>query len=123
MEWSPEQDPVERRYTVVVMVPPRVTALTSLLQVVEGGQAELSCRAEGSPAPVVSWTGPRGQQVASNTSILRLARVTRAEAGIYTCTAQNGAGYEAEDRITLDIQCESHQHHICFNVLCYLCKT
>ena len=106
MEWSPQEDPVERRYSVVVMVPPSVSALTSLLQVVEGGQAELSCRAEGSPTPVVSWTGPRGVEVASNTSDLRLARLTRAQAGLYTCTAENGAGYEAEDRISLDIQCE-----------------
>ena len=112
MEWSPEQEPVERRYTVVVMVPPSVRALTSLLQVVEGGQAELACRAEGSPAPVVRWTGPRGVQAASTTSLLRLARLTRDQAGIYTCTAENGAGYEAEDRITLDIQCESHLHYI-----------
>ena len=82
-------------------------AESSLLQVVEGGQAELACRAEGSPAPVVSWTGPRGDQAASNTSVLSLVRLTRAQAGIYTCTAENGAGYEAEDRITLDIQCES----------------
>ena len=111
MEWSPEQDPVERRYSVVVMVPPSVRAVTSLLQVVEGDQAELSCLAEGAPTPVVRWTAPRGDQVASNTSVLRLPRVTRAEAGLYTCTAENGAGYVAEDRISLDIQCELQQHY------------
>ena len=36
MEWSPEEHPVERRYKVVVMVPPNIRAVTSLLQVVEG---------------------------------------------------------------------------------------
>ena len=97
---------MERRYSVVVMVPPSIRAVTSLLQVVEGGQAELSCRAQGSPTPVVSWTGPRGVEAASNTSVLSLARVTRTEAGLYTCTAENGAGYQAEAEINLDVQCE-----------------
>ena len=98
---------MERRYEVLVLVPPSVR-VPALLQVVEGGQAELTCTAEGSPAPLVRWTGPRGQERAVNTSSLRLARVARTEAGLYTCTAENGAGYQAEDSITLDIQCESH---------------
>ena len=97
---------MERRYSVVVMVPPSIRAVTSLLQVVEGGQAELTCRAEGSPAPLVRWSGPRGEERAYNTSTLRLARVTRTEAGLYTCTAENGAGYQAEAEINLDVQCE-----------------
>ena len=107
MEWSPQEEPVERRYLVVVVVPPSVE-LPPLLQVVEGSQAELVCTARGSPPPLVRWTGPRGQELAFNSSTLRLARVARTDAGLYTCTAENGAGYEAEGSTNLDIQCESH---------------
>ena len=96
---------MERSYLVLVLVPPSITA-PSQVQVVEGGQAELTCRAEGSPAPLVRWSGPRGEERAYNTSTLRLARVSRTEAGLYTCTAENGAGYQAEAEINLDVQCE-----------------
>ena len=107
MEWSPQEDPVERSYLVVVVVPPTVE-VPPLLQVVEGGPAELVCTAGGSPAPLVRWTGPRGQEVAFNSSTLRLARVARTDAGLYTCRAENGAGYQAEGSTSLDIQCELH---------------
>ena len=111
MEWSPEEDPVESHYSVTVMVPARVKAERSLVTVMEGGEAELSCSATGSPAPAVRWTGPSGVQRAANTSVLSLQRVTRTEAGLFTCTAENGAGYQAEDSVTLEVQCKSKRKY------------
>ena len=100
---------METQYSVAVMVPAVVRADSPRVTVVEGGEAVLSCSATGSPPPSVRWTGPRGGQRAANTSVLRLQRVSRTEAGLFTCTAENGAGYQAEDSLALEVQCKSER--------------
>ena len=74
----------------------------SPLRVREGQRVSFECIAEGSPSPSVSWQSARRRLDPSNagSAVFDIASVTRADAGIYVCVAQNSAG-RSEGRLEL----------------------
>ncbi|CAG0888031.1 unnamed protein product [Darwinula stevensoni] len=89
---------------------PRILAGDPTVRVEEGGLATLRCTARGNPLPEVSWL--KGTQVISGRQgrvkklldgSLQIVGVQRDDAGDYTCTASNGIGEPASQRMQLQI--------------------
>ncbi|XP_008122301.3 leucine-rich repeat and immunoglobulin-like domain-containing nogo receptor-interacting protein 4 [Anolis carolinensis] len=69
----------------------------------EGGQADLTCRSEGDPPPVVSWVSPqnvtldighRGRMVVLPDGTLKIHYALLEDSGSYHCVASNAAGID-----------------------------
>ena len=63
-------------------------------QYIYGDEVTISCKAEGNPAPDISWTKD-GKSIAGNGSIhyrLTFNPISYSDNGYYTCTAKNAAG-------------------------------
>ena len=69
----------------------------------EGDDVSLSCTAQGSPPPLLSWTRPDGEERIAGERITLYA-VRAKDAGTYTCTADNGQGKPVSHRILLNIE-------------------
>ena len=87
---------------ILFSVPPEIHAWERTLEVTAGDDLNIICEASGNPAPRVSWRryetgrsvgGPGGGQR------VILTNVTRSEAGLYVCTADNGVTQPVE-RVT-----------------------
>ncbi|XP_068771088.1 hemicentin-2 [Struthio camelus] len=94
---------VRKDFLVLVRVAPRITSagVPSEHSVLEGSEVTLECQAEGQPAPEITWLKdgqPLGLQppsrgrLAPDGSSLLLEGLQAADAGAYTCLAQNSAG-------------------------------
>ncbi|XP_054990922.1 contactin-3 isoform X3 [Sorex araneus] len=74
------------------------TPMKQLLQVHEGSEVTVSCQPGAAPRPRISWKkGPHSLREGHRVRFLedgalRIANVTRADAGAYTCTAENQFG-------------------------------
>ena len=72
--------------------------------ITEGGNLNLSCKASGTPPPVVSWVRISTSQ-RFDVSVLQLTNVSRSEARDYRCEASNECGNASEAQ-NIDVQCK-----------------
>ncbi|XP_064326763.1 roundabout homolog 4 isoform X8 [Phalacrocorax carbo] len=85
---------------VSVLEKPTIVRRPSDAMAVAGSTVELSCGAQGDPAPRVQWHKERGdlpwgRHEVDQEHTLRLHAVTPADAGTYVCTAQSQLGTAA----------------------------
>ena len=81
---------------------PRIAAVKPTKYVNEGDDVFLTCSAVADPAPVVEWTAPSGEAISITPSqnrsrtktmaVWRVAAISRRQAGLYTCSANNREG-------------------------------
>lgn len=102
-------EPREITHTVEILVPPRITYVSSngRVELKKGSPVRLECKASGNPVPKITWTRknnllPGGEQTAV-APVLTLDRVDRHQAGIYQCTAANGVGEDVTQQINLHV--------------------
>nr|XP_037271145.1 peroxidasin homolog isoform X3 [Rhipicephalus microplus] len=87
--------------------------------VLEGENVELICSGAGSPAPELSWykdgqrITPDGEsvKVLHSGKVLRLQGVARQAQGVYTCHAENAAGY-SEAHADLSVHSKTPPHFV-----------
>ena len=86
-------------HTLDVHFAPSVRPKQKTIPVTKGDTTTLSCRVLGNPAPKVMWSKDNGvmRSGAQEEEALKieLTEVTRHDAGVYTCTAENGIGSPA----------------------------
>ncbi|XP_050541937.1 lachesin-like isoform X2 [Daktulosphaira vitifoliae] len=99
-----------------VVVPPNIIddeSSASSVSVRENQNLSLTCKAEGSPTPKISWKREDGGHIATDRKrkveklqgdTLNLTRVTRADMGAYLCIASNGVPPSVSKRIILDVE-------------------
>ncbi|XP_077519310.1 hemicentin-1-like [Amblyomma americanum] len=88
----------ERRFRVIVLLPPQIQGPPrEVVRVVEGQEVTLSCRAEGTPAPSatflrdgVSW--PSDERGDGYRELYFATAMAERDAGVYVCRATNEAG-------------------------------
>lgn len=77
------------------------------LRVTVGDEVRVTCLASGFPNPTVQWNIPDqyalDRSFGRNTADLNIYSVSQADAGVYTCTANNEAGSD-QIFITIDVQ-------------------
>nr|XP_050865511.1 lachesin-like [Vespula vulgaris]XP_050865512.1 lachesin-like [Vespula vulgaris]XP_050865513.1 lachesin-like [Vespula vulgaris]XP_050865514.1 lachesin-like [Vespula vulgaris]XP_050865515.1 lachesin-like [Vespula vulgaris]XP_050865517.1 lachesin-like [Vespula vulgaris]XP_050865518.1 lachesin-like [Vespula vulgaris]XP_050865519.1 lachesin-like [Vespula vulgaris]XP_050865520.1 lachesin-like [Vespula vulgaris]XP_050865521.1 lachesin-like [Vespula vulgaris]XP_050865522.1 lachesin-like [Vespu len=108
-----------------VVVPPDFVSedTSSDINIGEGGQVKLTCRARGIPRPRVSWRREDGKgiiirepagsalnqksHVTTQTEFygeeLKLTKISRAEMGVYLCIASNGIPPAVSKRISINV--------------------
>lgn len=93
-------------------VPPRIHYVShnAPLDVHQGANVRLECRASGNPVPTVAWTRknnvlPSGERSVSGLTF-NIPHADRHSAGQYQCTADNGVGQPDTRHITLNVLCE-----------------
>ena len=72
----------------------------------EGHSAALFCEARGEPSPTIHWTWDADTQPIP-TPTIKFSSVSRNEAGLYTCHAENGIGTPNSKPLELKVQCRS----------------
>ncbi|XP_011347037.1 fasciclin-2 isoform X2 [Ooceraea biroi] len=91
----------ERPIRVEVHVRPTIEEISNPIDIVEGENANIKCKASGKPPPMFTWIKSLTQQNLSNadrfgvdpvTGILTITNVYRNDEGEYQCTASNAAG-------------------------------
>ncbi|XP_066527292.1 basement membrane-specific heparan sulfate proteoglycan core protein [Hoplias malabaricus] len=83
-----------------------INVRTSVQTVMVGNSVEFECMAIGEPKPTVHWSkggGPLPVHVQVTGGMLRIERVTEADAGQYRCTATNNVG-SVQSNVVLNIQ-------------------
>ena len=93
--------------------PPVLIEIPLKKTVNEGKKAILNCKADGNPTPRVTWSKknsslPVGRHVVEPSSALIMRNVTKEDAGIYTCSAQNTLG-SVNASTQLNVQCKYFQ--------------
>ena len=75
-------------------------AISENITLNESNDVTLSCNATGDPSPNVTWSksGNLG-------SLLPLKNISRAQDGLYWCTAENGAG-KSMASVRVIVQCK-----------------
>eukprot|EP00062_Callorhinchus_milii_P012745 gi/632960275/ref/XP_007896099.1/ PREDICTED: basement membrane-specific heparan sulfate proteoglycan core protein [Callorhinchus milii] len=77
--------------------PPRVRVHPAQAFVTEGGSLELACQAQGQPEPTLTWHR-MGSALTANHQVLgsrlQIVKATVADAGDYSCEAENSLGRE-----------------------------
>ncbi|XP_076685211.1 neural cell adhesion molecule fasciclin 2 isoform X3 [Andrena cerasifolii] len=93
----------ERPIRVEVHIRPTVEDLPSPVDIIEGEDASIKCKAHGKPPPKFTWVKSLTQQNLSNADrfgvdadmgTLTISNANRDDAGEYQCTATNAAGSE-----------------------------
>ncbi|XP_049528340.1 MAM domain-containing glycosylphosphatidylinositol anchor protein 2-like [Dermacentor silvarum] len=75
--------------TLHVLVPPRWIKEPSDVSVREGDNVTVTCNASGRPSPAIKWKR-KGVLLSASGSKLELFKTSKADSGIYKCTADNG---------------------------------
>ncbi|VDK82636.1 unnamed protein product [Litomosoides sigmodontis] len=97
----------ELSYTVAIVQAPKILNGGSY-QVIEGGEARISCNVSGEPTPVVTWqrNGIRIEttemRYVTKDKILRIMDARSSDSGLYICVAVNEAGI-AQQAFTLEV--------------------
>ncbi|XP_076264873.1 neurotrimin-like [Rhynchophorus ferrugineus] len=98
--------PVRQRHAIEVLHPPSVEPfpLSGFLQVKLGEEVRMSCKADGVPYPLISWSS-KGEELRllDHRELLVFTASDRYLAGLYECTATNGVGEPAKAQIELSI--------------------
>nr|XP_024217471.1 lachesin [Halyomorpha halys] len=99
-----------------VVVPPNILddqSTPSSVAVRENQNVSLTCKAEGLPAPRLSWRREDGQPISLDRKTkvqsqegeqLNLTRITRNEMGAYLCIASNSVPPSVSKRIIVDVE-------------------
>ncbi|XP_029170812.1 fasciclin-2 isoform X2 [Nylanderia fulva] len=91
----------ERPIRVEVHIRPSIEEISSPVDIIEGENANIECKATGKPPPTFTWIKSLTQQnlsiadrfgVDPITGVLTITNVNREDAGEYQCTATNAAG-------------------------------
>ena len=92
--------PLEIRHSVIVRTRPEVTVESRLVEMEEGDDVSLVCRVvSGTPAPEISWLREGRVVVLSENLLVR--NVSRLEAGLYWCRADNG--FTEDHRVSVQL--------------------
>lgn len=92
----------ERPIRVEVHIRPAIEEILSPVDIIEGENANIECKASGKPPPMFTWVKSLTQQnlsiadrfgVDPVTGVLTITNVNREDAGEYQCTATNAAGF------------------------------
>ncbi|CAG9855771.1 unnamed protein product [Phyllotreta striolata] len=106
IERSEPWGPVRQTHAIEVLHSPSVEPFPSngFLQVKLGEEVRISCKAEGVPYPMITWTS-KGEELKliDHREILKFTASDRQMAGIYECTAANGVGEPAKASIELNV--------------------
>ncbi|XP_056630732.1 limbic system-associated membrane protein-like [Diorhabda sublineata] len=98
--------PVRQKHAIEVMHPPSVEPFppNGFLQVKLGEEVKISCKGEGIPYPIITWT-VKGEEMKliNHREILKFTASDRQMAGVYECIASNGVGEPAKASIELNI--------------------
>ena len=77
-------------------MPPLIVDMTASHFLVKGEKTELRCSASGLPNPNVMWTRLGVELIEGRRfAVLSLNNVTKADQGIYRCTANNSQGQKS----------------------------
>lgn len=90
-----------------------INVRTSVQTVMIGNSVEFECQAIGDPEPTVQWSKVGGSlpaHIMVKGGMLKIERVTEADAGQYRCTATNNVG-SVESQVVLNVQCECTRLH------------
>ncbi|XP_062871277.1 basement membrane-specific heparan sulfate proteoglycan core protein isoform X2 [Trichomycterus rosablanca] len=94
------------KLTIQALPKVMINVRTSVQTVMVGNAVEFECQAEGEPKPTVHWSkvdGSLPSHAQVKGGILRIHRVTEADAGQYRCTATNDVG-SVQSQVVLNIQ-------------------
>lgn len=85
-----------------------INVRTSVQTVMIGNSVEFECQAVGDPEPTVQWSKVGGSlpaHIMVKGGMLKIERVTEADAGQYRCTATNDVG-SVQSQVVLNVQCK-----------------
>ncbi|XP_059480274.1 papilin isoform X2 [Neocloeon triangulifer] len=88
---------------------PQIHLPEPVVRVAEGGECALRCQTRGNPKPVLIWRkganidGSHGRHRLLPDGSLQLIGVIREDAGVYTCSADNGVGSPAVREVRLEV--------------------
>lgn len=96
---------------LIINVPPSIKFNPEIKKktVQEDEELRLECLASGKPQPSINWTFSgyeeyREYEHSRNSTLLIIEEISRADAGIFTCTADNGVGVPARHSIQVEVQ-------------------
>ena len=77
------------------------------MDVDEGNDLNLYCKANGQPVPSIAWTkSGKTLQTGNETNTLQLTNIQRSDGGNYVCTAKNMAGSASFNVLVRIVRCE-----------------
>ncbi|KAJ8369771.1 hypothetical protein SKAU_G00097990 [Synaphobranchus kaupii] len=94
------------KLTIQALPKVMINVRTSVQTVMIGNSVEFECQAIGDPQPSVRWSKVGGElpdHVVVRGGMLKIERVTEADAGQYRCTATNNVG-SVQSEVVLNIQ-------------------
>ncbi|XP_056280235.1 basement membrane-specific heparan sulfate proteoglycan core protein isoform X13 [Pseudoliparis swirei] len=94
------------RLTIQALPKVMINVRTSVQTVMIGNSVEFECQAVGDPEPTVKWSKVGGSlpaHIMVKDGMLRIERVTEADAGQYRCTATNDVG-SVQSHVVLNVQ-------------------
>ncbi|CAB1426562.1 unnamed protein product, partial [Pleuronectes platessa] len=94
------------RLTIQALPKVMINVRTSVQTVMIGNSVEFECQAVGDPEPTVQWSKVGGSMPAHimvRGGMLKIERVTEADAGEYRCTATNDVG-SVQSQVVLNVQ-------------------
>ena len=106
--------------TTLYVAPYIVTPLEEVILTFNGSSLNLTCEADGFPAPIISWDRNTTDEVVSSETLLAIPTVMFGQEGVYRCLATvniNGMDYE-DSAVTIINGIVQLQWYIIYNA-CY----
>ncbi|XP_047424502.1 basement membrane-specific heparan sulfate proteoglycan core protein isoform X3 [Mugil cephalus] len=94
------------RLTIQALPKVMINVRTSVQTVMIGNSVEFECQAVGDPEPTVKWSKVEGtlpSHIMVKGGMLKIEKVTEADAGQYRCTATNDVG-SVQSQVVLNVQ-------------------